>query len=249
MIFIAGNKTTSEELEDLAQNSLKHSILIQLASANVKIDYDSKDELMFELNLRDQTVNAAEELNRSGMNFAIFRKSRCNPAFWNRTAEGGFRLKSGVSPSKAIRDIFENGHRYGTECATAMVIVYYGALLAVLGHEKFDRMFPKIELMNWHHLDRRLREIGLIRKYPFYLPGDRRYFANPDVDPLTPEWQGENVIDLNGKLYYGHGIGIQDAETIIRALNENRIEDADDSAYLMDSAGRPNYKHLSRISP
>jgi len=248
MIFIAGNKMTSEELEGLAQNDLKHTILMQLASANEKIDYDSREELLFELNLRDQTVNAAKNLHRSGMDFAIFRKSRCNPAFWNRTAEGGFRLKSGVSPSEAIRDIFENGRKYGTECATAMVIVYYGALLAVLGKEKFDRTFPKIELMNWHHIDRLLREIGLIRKYPFYLPGDRRYFANPDVDPLTPEWQGENVIDLNGKLYYGHGVGILDAETIINALNENRIEDADDSAYLMDSAGRPNYKNLYRVT-
>lgn len=248
MIFIAGNKMTLEELEGLAQNSLEHSILMQLASASVKIDYETKEELMFELNLRDQTVNAAKNLHRSGMNFAIFRKSRCNTAFWNRTAEGGFRLKSGVSPSEAIRDIFENGRKYGTECATAMVIVYYGALLSVLGQEKFDRIFPKIELMNWHHIDRLLREIGLMRKYPFYLPGDRLYFANPDVDPLTPEWQGENVIDLNGKLYYGHGVGILDGKTIINALNENRIEDADDSAYLMDSAGRPNYKRLYRIS-
>ncbi|MFU0831380.1 MAG: Protein-glutamine gamma-glutamyltransferase [Oscillospiraceae bacterium] len=248
MIFIAGKKMTLEELEGLAQNSLKHSILMQLASADEKIDYDSREQLMFELNLRDQTVSAAKRLDRSGMDFAIFRRSRCNPTYWNRTAEGGFRLKNGVRPSEAIQDIFENGRKYGTECATAMVIVYYGALLAVLGPEKFDRTFSKIELMNWHHIDRLLREIGLMRKYPFYLPGDRRYFANPDVDPLTPEWQGENVIDLNGELYYGHGVGILDAKTIINALNRNRIEDADDSAYLMDSAGRPNYKNLYRIT-
>jgi protein-glutamine gamma-glutamyltransferase len=102
--------------------------------------------------------------------------------------------------------------------------------------------------MNWRHLDPLLREIGLMKKYPFYLPGDRLYFANPDVDPLTPEWQGENVIDLNGKLYYGHGVGIHDADFIIRSLNENRIESADESAYLMNSAGRPNYKNLFQVS-
>ena len=248
MIFIAGKKKTMEELSDLAQNELKRSILTQLTSANEKLDYDSEEQLVFELNLRDQTVNAAKALNRSGMNFAIFRKSKCNTTFWTRTGEGGFRLKSGVSPSEAIEDIFKHGRKYATECATAMVIVYYGALLAVLGKNTFDRTFPKIELMNWHHIDRLLREIGMIKKYPFYLPGDRRYFANPDVDPMTPEWQGENVIDLNGKLYYGHGVGIQSASTIINALNENRIENADDSAYLMNSAGRPNYKNLYRIT-
>ena len=80
-----------------------------------------------------------------------------------------------------------------------------------------------------------------------YLPGDRRYFANPDVDPLTPQWQGENVIDLSGDKYYGHGLGVHNAEAIVRALNENRSEDADESAHLLDSAGLPNFKRLFDI--
>ncbi|MVB11252.1 Protein-glutamine gamma-glutamyltransferase [Caprobacter fermentans] len=248
MIFIAGKQITSEELSNLTHENTERSILSQLASAEEKLDYDSSEQLVFELRLRAQTVAAAKELDKSGMDFAIFRKSRCNPDFWDRTAEGGFRLKSGAKPSEAISDIFDHGRKYATECATAMVIVYYRALLAVLGADRFNQVFPKIELMNWHHLDRLLRDVGLMKKYPFYLPGDRRYFANPDVDPLTPEWQGENVIDLNGKLYYGHGVGIYDADTIIRSLNQNRIEDADETAYLMDSAGRPDFKNLYRIS-
>lgn len=244
MIFVAGKQMTPESLSGISQNALENSILTELAASSEKLDYASEDHLRFELHLRNQTVSAAKELDHSDMGFAVFRKSRCNQGYWKRTAEGGFLLKSGVKPSEAIQDIFKNGRKYATECATAMVIVYYRALLAVWGTDPFNRIFPRIELMNWHHLDPLLREVGLMKKYPFYLPGDRRYFANPDVDPLTPQWQGENVIDLNGKLYYGHGIGIHHAETILRALNESRIEGADESAYLMDSAGRPNFAHL-----
>ena len=80
-----------------------------------------------------------------------------------------------------------------------------------------------------------------------YLPGDCRYFNNPDVDPLTPEWQGQNAIDLSGGMYYGHGIGIKTADKIIEILNHNRIQDSTTSAYLMDMATRPGFMHLSFI--
>ena len=71
-----------------------------------------------------------------------------------------------------------------------------------------------------------------------YLPGDCRYFNNPDVDPLTPEWQGENAIDLSGGMYYGHGIGIKTADKIIEILNHNRIQDS--NICLFDGYGNPS---------
>ena len=80
-----------------------------------------------------------------------------------------------------------------------------------------------------------------------YLPGDRRYFANPDVNPETPEWQGENVIDLGDGLYFGHGIGTHKAETFIRDLNDNRKGDATREAYLVKKAGRPDFKRLYNL--
>ena len=48
--------------------------------------------------------------------------------------------------------------------------------------------------MNWQHLD---RDLG-VRTYRNQLIFSRRLqvFQNPDVDPLTPEWQGENAIDM-----------------------------------------------------
>ena len=246
MIEIAGKPVRPESLSGVPDSGLEKQILAAMAADSTAFRYGTQAELLFELSLRAQTVAAARELDRSGMRFATFRRSKCNPAFWNRTNEGGFRLKPGASPSAAILDIYRNGRSYATECATAMVIVYYRALLAVFGEQKFNRVFPRIELMNWHHLDRLLREIGLMNRFSLYLPGDRRYFANPDVDPVTPELQGENVIEMGGGLYYGHDIGIRTADQIIKALNQSRIEDADDSAYLMDSAGRPDFGKLYR---
>ena len=136
---------------------------------------------------------------------------------------------------------------YATECATAMVIIYYKALADVYPKELFDSVFSEITLMNWHYLDRNLYEIGQMNTISGDIPGDRRYFRNPEVDLATPEWQGENVIDLGNAKYYGHGVGIYPAESIIFLLNEQRKEGATISAYLMEEAGNPNYRKLSNI--
>ena len=248
MILIAGKAVQPEEINGAyVQNSVQKEIAQILFSSNVEYNYDSLEQLQFEIQLRSEIIASARALNQSDMAFAIFRKTRCNPTYWERTEEGGFVLKRGQNPSSAIRNIFENGSQYATECATAMMIVYYKALLSVYTESHFNQLFPSIELMNWHHIDPLLKEVGTMKPRKDYLPGDRRYFSNPDVDPLEPQWQGENVIDLGRGLYYGHGIGLYSAETIIQSLNQNRAEDADQSAYLDDSAGRPNFKKLAGI--
>lgn len=245
MIRIAGRQVDAQAaFEGAPQSGVERSILNDMLSSGDSYDYDDLSELRFELSMRGATVNAAQALDRSEMDFSIFRKSRCNPVYWNRTGDGGFQLKRDAQPSAAIRDIFENGQAYATECATAIVIVYYKAALDTLSAQTFDRLFPHIVLMNWHHVDPLLRGIGLMRRAERFLPGDRMYFANPDVNPVRPEWQGENVILLGEDLYYGHGIGIENGASIIRALNENRVEDAQESAYLIKRAGWPDYREL-----
>lgn len=242
-MILAGGKPLPAEFS-AGLDAVSKAALDAMQADDGKLSYDSPEQLAFELAVRSATVASALRLYRSGMDFAVFRKSRCNEAYWRRTREGGFVLRDGASPSAAIRDIFENGRAYATECATAMVIVFYGALLEVLGDAAFDRMFPRIELMDWHYLYGALGSLNMMTKRRIYLPGDRRYFANPDVDPSTPEWQGENVIELGDGRFYGHGVGVYPAEGIVRALNRNRERGADTSAYLMDAASRPDYKAL-----
>lgn len=245
MIRISGKPLDPKTLDgQYTQGSVGRSIIEIMSNSEETYDYDSLGELQFELNLREATVTAARELDRSGMDFAIFRKSKCNADYWSRTDEGGFVLKDNVKPSDAIRDIYQNGSDYATECATAILIVYYKAILDVFPKLLFDQVFSDIELMNWHHIDKNLREIGLMDDVKDYLPGDRMYFMNPDVNPEKPEWQGENVIMLDNDVFYGHGLGIRDEATMIKELNKNRVEGARESAYLMKKASRPDFKKL-----
>jgi protein-glutamine gamma-glutamyltransferase len=119
-------------------------------------------------------------------------------------------------------------------------------MLRVFSGSTFNRLYSDIYLMNWQHIDRDLA-IQDSSSAADQLPGDARYFINPDVNPVTPEWQGENVFYLGNGQYYGHGIGIADADTIIRALNNARKPRATRSAYLLDSVKRQNYAFLYNV--
>jgi protein-glutamine gamma-glutamyltransferase len=245
MIIVSDNPF--QIINQYPNNSIEQYILTKMNESTEKYRYDSLEQLHFELKVRKEIINAAKKLNNSKFAFAIFHKSKCNPEYWTRTNNGGFRLNNGANPGSAINDIFINGDKYATECATAMLIVYYKALLDVLENSLFDRIFPEIYLMNWHSVDPLLRNISNLTKVKDFLPGDRGYFTNPDVDPKTPEWQGENVIILSSGMYYGHGIGINSAEEIIAELNNNRKNGATRSAYFLDSVGRLNFKKLFNI--
>ncbi len=244
MLIVAGSEIKPDAVAGQQQLSdTERKVLDAMSSAENTFRYGTQDELLFELGMRKNIISASNELYRARMRFRTFRESECNPKFWDRTPEGGFALKEGVRPSQAIQDIFENGRKYGTECATAIVIVFYKAVLDMYKPELFDRTFQDIYLMNWQHANKNLG-VATYRNPDGYFPGDCRYFANPDVNPLTPEWQGENAIDLGNGEYYGHGIGIMDADGIIRALNMNRIHGSDVSAHLLETATRPDFKNL-----
>lgn len=232
---------------DYAQDSLESNILQVMFNSDAVYAYNSLPELAFELDFRHEIIAAADLLDQSDFNFKVFRESTCNPQFWDRMPDGGFRLKKDIKPSDAIRDIYKNSALYGTECATAMVIIYYKAMLSLILDQDFDRIFSDIYLMNWHQIANEFAEVGLMRPSKDFLPGDRGYFDNPDVNPVTPEWQGENVINMANGIYYGHGIGKFPADVFIKSLNQNRIEGADESAYLLETVARPDFKKLYNI--
>lgn len=245
MIKISNEVVEAEKLlNQYPEKSMENKILKQLFSSSKTYEYDSLNELTFEVNLRINIISASRELYKSGIKFKVFTKAFCNTEFWELTEEGGFLLKENVSAFSAVKDIFKNGRLYGTECSTAIVIVYYGALVNIYPEKLFNEMFEKIHLMDWHDIDSDL-DVNSYEGITDFLPGDCRYFKNPDVDPETTEWQGENAIDLGDGTYYGHGIGIVEADEILYVLNKKRIPEATREAYLMDSVTRPNFKYLA----
>lgn len=232
---------------ELRLNKLQLEIVERMSVSQVVFSYDSLHQLKFELKLRNDIVESAKALNDSGVSFASFKKSRCNAAYWNLTKYGGFQLRYGVKPSDAIQDIFMNGSKYAFECSTAMVIVFYQAVLHSIGKRSFNQLFADILLLDWQYD----KDLGLITQTitkTEVLPGDVLYFDNPDYNPETPEWRGENVVFLGNGTYYGHGIGITGATEMFYFLNTQRKPDARHLAYLMDMVVRPGFASLARFS-
>jgi len=247
MINIAGNKMDLETiLKEFPSGEADKKIVTIMASSNTVYSYSTINELKFEITMRKKIIEASIKLNDSRFSFKVFKKSKCNTHFWKRTDEGGFKINEGVQPFDAINDIFENSSKYGTECATAIVIVICKALIDIFPPAQSNKLLEGIYLMNWSHLNNSLG-IDYYRNPSDFFPGDCRYFKNPDVDPEKPEWQGENTIDLGNDTYYGHGIGITSAKVIIRELNKQRIPDSKTTAFLLDAATRPDFKHLADI--
>jgi protein-glutamine gamma-glutamyltransferase len=247
VIKIAGKLT---EIADMPthydEGSVQRHVLETMAASDATYSFADIDQLRFELDVRDSVVKASRDLSGSYLSFSGFHDAKCNPKFWDRTDNGGFRLKKGVSAGAAVADIFAHGEEYATECATAMQIVYYKALLDVYGEERFDKVFPDIFLMDWAIGNPLMAGLGNPKPVADTLLGDRAYFKNDDVDPKAPWWQGENVIVLPDGLYYGHGVGIGTAEQIIRDLNSNRKQGATVFAHLLDTLSRPDFKGLAR---
>ncbi len=247
MITISGKITNAELLlQEYTPATIQHKLIDILSSSDAVYDYKTINELKFELDMRNSIIEAARILDGNYFKFRVFKKAVCNSDYWELTDEGGFLLKENVKPFDAVNDIFENGYKYGTECSTAIIIIYYGALLKLYPAELYNSIFKSIQLMNWHYIDDTL-DVSRYKNVPDYLPGDCRYFVNPDFDPEKPEWQGENVIDLGNGQYYGHGLDIGDANHIIKSLNKYRKSNSTQSAYLKDSSIRPNFKHLYDI--
>jgi protein-glutamine gamma-glutamyltransferase len=220
-------------------------IIDQLHNDPALHSYRSYDELAFEVTLRINIIDSSKEQNQSEAQFTIFENSRCNPNFWNLTGKGGFLLKRGVRPSAAIRDIYTNSSQYAFECATAILIVYYDAVLKSIGAQLFDQLFQNLHLYSWHADS----DLGLISlNSSSYIAGDVTYFKNPDFDPARSYWRGENAVALPDEQFYGHGIGIKSANEMIEVLNDKRIQGATQSAYLMNLAVRPSFKRLFMLS-
>jgi len=245
MILVAGSPAP---VETYTWPPLARQIYELKRASPYVFDYTSVRHLQFEMLLRAEIIRAAEALNASGVEFATFEFARTNERYWQLTPRGGFLLRAGVRPADAIRDIYRSGPLYAFECATAIPILYYKAVLEVLGDETFNRLFQDLLLYSWNYDS----DLGLIQEevdVDRAFPGDVLYFDNPDYHPRSPEWQGVNVVMLGDDLFYGHGAGITSGGDIIRGLNMRRRPFSFRSAYLMDLIVYPDFLYLSRFMP
>lgn len=244
MTVIVGGSAGPVNMQSLSE--LERQIYVEKQRSSVVYAYATLEDLLFELQTRSKIVAAAIGLYDSGVRFATFERSECNEMYWNRQENGGFRLRRGVMPADGIMNIYNQGPLYAFECATAMVIVMYRAILDVIGKDAFNLYFNDLVLYDWQY-DSDLRLIPVMNKQEAY-PGDIVYFENPDHRPEAPEWQGENAIVLGNGLYYGHGIGIRTAEGIIAALNRERKPGSTIEAKQADLVLHMDFNYLKQLA-
>jgi protein-glutamine gamma-glutamyltransferase len=242
MIQIAGKLL--QETEMWESESVEGAIIKRMQAAKLIYSYQNLDGLLFELELRKNIINGAIEMRKGKAKFNIFKNARGNPQYWQLTQVGVFQLRRGAKPADAIRDIFVNSSLYTFECATAIVMIYYYALLKIIGDTTFNTIFQHLYLYSWHLAPD-------YKIYTFYgqhlLPGDVVYFDNPDVDPKKYWWRGQNVIDMGDGTFYGHGFGMRTKEEMIKLLNEKRKPGSKLSAYLTQLITRPSFRELARL--
>ncbi|GIN61265.1 protein-glutamine gamma-glutamyltransferase [Robertmurraya siralis] len=240
MIIMMGAKLQSPPPTNLSD--LEKNIYDALLKSEFPHQYQSWKHLRFELLLRKNIIEAANKLAHSSVEFKVFQDSKFNPRYWTKT-QGGYLLNPFVLPSQAIEDIFQNGQEYSFECSTAIVVIYYYAVLNSINLEAFNRIFPNLLVWDWSY-DEDLRIITKVGTD--FIPGDVLYFHNPDY--LYPVWIGENAVYFGDDQYFGHGIGIKSKEEMIRALNTLRKPNAQKSAYLLSQYSRLDFLYLSQFS-
>lgn len=234
-----------EQVDKLELSGAEREIFRLKQASPVTYPYRSVQVLEFELRTRSRIVESAIGLYRSGARFSTFANSRCNERYWTRLDNGGFRLRDDVSPAEGIRDIYRNGWAYAFECATAMVIALYKGVLESIGEPAFNAYFGGLLLYDWKY-DSDLRIISVPGGEAF--PGDVVYFKNPDFDPNTPEWRGENGILLPDGNYFAHGMGLRSGAEIIAQLNTKRRPGSTVSAYRLDQVETLDYAYTLGLS-
>ncbi|QIZ08034.1 protein-glutamine gamma-glutamyltransferase [Priestia megaterium] len=220
---------TTKEQKDIVTKMEKYREIYQ---------YQTLSQFKFELLFRTKTLQAARELNKSKVQFTTFTYAFCNKRYWDRLSNGGFLLKPNVRPSVAILDVLKNGAQYAFDCSTGIAIVLYLATLYSIGSTRFDLLFNRLLLMDWQFDN----DLKIWQKYgDDFIPGDILHFNNPDVNPKESHWRAENVIFMADDQYYGHGVGIKKADTIITFLNKKRKPNPRITPYLMNLITRPVY--------
>ncbi|MCA1056261.1 protein-glutamine gamma-glutamyltransferase [Rossellomorea aquimaris] len=217
-------------------------ILNALEKSKIRYEYTDLKELAFELKVRDRIITNSRILNDSAAIFATFPNSSFNPYYWIKTMSG-YRLRPGMRPSAAIRDVFEHSYLYSFECVTTVVLVYYKSILDTIRTDYFDRLYSPMIIWG-HNFNDAMHMVtyeGIDN-----IPGDVYYFSNPDYE--DPIWMGENSVFLEKNQYFGHGIGIVTHQKMIEALNTLRKPNATRSAFQLNQTTRLDFAALYKYT-
>ncbi|TYS73379.1 protein-glutamine gamma-glutamyltransferase [Rossellomorea aquimaris] len=241
MISVAGRQI--QQVGSLNLETIEEEIAKRIHDAKTVYSYPSMKDLLFELKTRRNIIESAKEMSESKVVFTTFQYAACNPAYWDLTAAGGFRLRQDVRPSEAVQDIYRNSALYAFECATACVIIFYHAVLKSISPSAFNSLFQDIYLYSWHADP----DLGVNTFYgDHYLPGDVVYFNNPDYSAENPWYRGVNAVVLEDGQFFGHGFGISSSDQIIEFLNEVRSPDSNQPAYLANLVTRLSFTNLEQ---
>jgi protein-glutamine gamma-glutamyltransferase len=244
MIIVNQKALGTNEYHHWISSREKLNIIEMMGQYSQVYEYQTIDQLDFELEMRVQIMKAAVLLDKSGAEFTGLRYSKCNEKYWRRTPNGAFILKANVPPQTGIADIFRNGKKYAFECATAIVIIFYKAVLESVDKNVFNQLFSGLYLYDWQHD----QDLDLpVHDGRDFLPGDCVYFKNPEYNPKTPQWRGENSIVMGKNLYFGHGIGMRTSQFIINYLNKKRQKNSHQPAYLTTEITRLNFRYLNQF--
>lgn len=207
---VAGVRGQIDEFDNLVT---KHDGQVKTQKLGIPL----KEDIVF----RERVVKAAHALAAGGAQFSASHDAdKVNSALWTMGYGGKIQVRKFLpndqigKPSVALRDIFENGKAYGFECATAMMVIYYKAILDHIGDEKFDELFSKPRMLSFFRwsiedddytkVKNLVEDDKIIKQAP--KPGAHYYFVNPDASEANSAFGGENVLYLGDGLYYAHGI-------------------------------------------
>jgi hypothetical protein len=170
--------------------------------------------------LEQSLIDAAKALAEASPRFAFPEGAVFPSMYWEREphsvpADGRFHVRDGIRGSVALRDLFEHPLDYSLDARMAVQVVYFKALLSLLGDGAFDSHFAPLTLssrigMGPPHSEAALAEWSASNLAP-------RVALSPDA------WPGSTLIYLGksprGKrLFYGHPFGITTDASMNRYL-------------------------------
>ncbi|KMW56392.1 hypothetical protein AIOL_001344 [Candidatus Rhodobacter oscarellae] len=236
--------------------------------ANEKVDIEGLNG-----KLRQALVSISDEYSDG---FGVFTEDHIanvteDNAYWENEGDG-MKIRDGVKPSDAVKDMFANPDEYSFECASSVVALSLKAQLEVLGEDRFNEVYENGLVINgWEdsaisgaEVNRRAEPgetilgketvNGDLAPFSFdrgdeLIPGDIYYFDQ--AGDASSYYQGWNVIYLgetdDGKHRFWTMEGIEEVELVDEdgALTPKEDDSLLSGFYLGASRTDPNGGYFS----